>query len=223
MDAYQRMVDSWKKMIVDEQNSLWWRNLSTGELKLSHYIGFLRESYHYVKVNAQTQVYATRFFDSKKTRLIRDFISHAVEEIGHEQLALNDLKELDIDTDSIVNGTPLPMTTAFSALPIYMIQFESPLCYFGHLFHLEFIATQNGPEFINILRKLKVPTTAMSFMSEHAQLDPKHNDMMRGYVTEVVKSEDDLHAVLLGARNGCRAFSKMLDDACIYGERDFGI
>lgn len=220
MTHYERILKEWSGTLALEKDSTWSKMLAAGTLKRSHYMGYLRETYHYTRINPQTQAYATMFF-ARDHRFIRQFLTHAAEEVAHDMLALNDVVELGADRAEVMNSRPLPMTAAFSALPFLHLQFGNPLAYLGHIFHLEYIATQSGPEVASTLFKLGIPKEALSFIGEHAEVDPKHNAMMKEYIGALVKTDEDADAVTYGATVASRAFSKMIEDACSFGERDY--
>lgn len=221
MVKFETVLNEWNTSLAKERDSFWWQLLISGNVKISHYLGFLKETYHSTRVNPQTQVFATRFFDPSEQRFVQKFLRHALEEVGHDRMAVDDMIALGVPEKVILISEPGPMTVSFSGLPIYLIQFKNPLCYLGHLFHLEFIATQNGSGFIEILKSAGVPENAMTFLSEHAHIDPRHNKMMQEYIEMLCKTSTDLDAVIYGATTACRAYSKMLEDACLIGEREF--
>lgn len=221
MNYFEQINTAWNKALNRERNSYWWKALANETLKKSHYMGFLRETFHYTRINPQTQAYATMFFSPNEHRFIASFLRHAMEEVTHDRLALEDISVLGADREKIATSKPYPMTATFSALPFHMLQFGNPLQYLGHIYHLEFIATQNGAEFMTMLNKAGIPTSALTFIEDHAKIDPKHNKMMEQYISSLVKSEKDANEVIYGAVTACRAYSKMVEDAFILGEEEF--
>lgn len=221
MSSFDTVFEQWVAALEKEKRSYWWSLLSSKKLQKCHYMGYLRETYHYTKINPQTQAYATMFIGKYNHKFVRDFLKHSMEEITHDQLALDDLECLGIDRNSIVKSQPLPMTTAFSGIPFYLMQFENPLSYLGHIFHLEFLATQNGESFMNQLNALDIPKEALSFIFDHAKIDPKHNEKMVWYINSLGTSKSDVDAIIYGAEVACRAYSTMVSEACIFGEQEF--
>src|SRR5207302_1057002 len=110
------------------------------------------------------------------------FYKHAVSEIAHDLLALNDLGALGVDMEKMKQTRPLPATAAFNAFPLMQIQFTNPIAYLGYLFHLEFLPTQQGRSHIERLMSLGVPENALTFLEEHATVDIGHNKMMERYI-----------------------------------------
>jgi len=220
-NKFNRVLEAWTKVVEQERTAHWWQLIETGKLTIPNYKGYLRETYHYTGVNPQTQAFATMFFDKEKRLTIKDFLNHAVDEISHDVMALNDLENLGEDRADIVKTRPAPQTMAFSALPFYSLLFRNPLSYLGHIFHLEFLATMKGEGLLKQLLKMGIPPAGLTFISEHAEIDPKHNELMKNYIEQLVGTEDDLEAVIYGAEIACKTYSLMVSEACILGAKDF--
>ena len=80
--------------------SLWFQKLSAGDLSLSHYKGFLLETYHHAGLNPQIQAFCTMYMNRHLHKVQKMFFKHATSEIGHDVLALNDLVALGEDDRS---------------------------------------------------------------------------------------------------------------------------
>src|SRR6185436_1375902 len=62
-----------------------------------HYASVLKEIFHYVKEDPQLQALAAVYFRGSDRTMVKAFFQHAISEIGHEQMALADLKALGED------------------------------------------------------------------------------------------------------------------------------
>jgi hypothetical protein len=117
--------------------------LASGTLGRAHYVSVLREIFHYVRENPGLQTLAGSRFRGERRAVLRKFYQHATSEIGHEQLAIADLKVLGVDTSRIPFENPLPTTLPLIAFPYYQIQCRNPIGYLGCMLFLEWMPTQS--------------------------------------------------------------------------------
>ncbi|MCB0379128.1 MAG: iron-containing redox enzyme family protein [Bdellovibrionales bacterium] len=216
---FNKIFQEWQNEIDMVMNQdPWIKKLRGGELDLCHYKGFLLETYHHAGLNPQIQGYCTLYLKGNPRKIIDLFFRHASSEIGHDLLALNDLKVLGEDVEKLAGRRPLPSTIAFNAFVLHCIKHVNPLSYLGYLFHLEFLPTQNGPDYIKILKSMGVPENALTFLEEHATVDIGHNKMMEKYLKDLIQSEKDLDDIIFAAKSSCRLHTYMIADSMKNGE-----
>ena len=134
-------------------------------------------------------------------------------EIGHDQLALDDLRSLGFDTEVIPRENPLPMTTALISFPFYAIQYRGPISYLGYLYFLEFLPTSRGADIAAALSAIGVPAESVSFLHEHRTVDVHHNRLMKRYADEMVRTEAEVAEVTYTMEVTVRLFEGMLTGA----------
>jgi pyrroloquinoline quinone (PQQ) biosynthesis protein C len=216
---YEKILSEWTDQANDLNNSSWFTKFKNGQLDVRHYKGYLHETYHHTGINPQIQAFSTLYFKGNPRDMVSLFFNHANSEIGHDLLALNDLKELGVNPDSIVNSRPLPTTMALNAFVIYVIQFLNPVGYLGYLFHLEFLPTQSGKNYLTYLKSMGVKDSALGFLKEHANIDVAHNNMMKKYLEKLVHTQRDLDDLIHVARSTCVLHQKMMEGAFELGEK----
>lgn len=196
-----------------------------GNLTLDHYKSYLCQTYHYTKDNPQLQSLATVYFQGSDRKFVRMFYKHAISEIGHDELALNDLKALGVNIDKVRVENPLPSTVALNAFAFYQIYNRNPIGYLGYLFFLEFLPTSSGSRYMDLLEKAGVPREAMTFVAEHTNVDIYHNRMMEKYVAGLILTDSDLESVIYTLRGTGKLYSDMLQSAFEQAEHseDWGI
>ncbi len=91
------------------------QRLRHGDLRLAHYASYLRETYFYTREDSQIQALCTAWFRGSDREMVKPFLQHAMSEIGHDQMALDDLRSLGFDTDAIPRENPL--TTRQAKVP----------------------------------------------------------------------------------------------------------
>ena len=212
-------------IVMDEFNeSTPIRSLLCGELSLDQYKCILREIYHYAKEDPQIQALAAVFFRGKDRDFVKMFFKHATMEIGHDQMALNDLAVLGEDISLIPSTNPLPTTIGLISFPFYQINYLNPIGYLGYLYFLEYMPTQQGAAYGDALAKNGVPQESMSFLVEHMTVDVGHNKLMEKYLEGLVHNSDDLDSVVYAMKVTAQLYAQMLQGAMQQTEvrRDYG-
>lgn len=213
MNPLSIIKTEFQDVLTDFNHSQPIHRIITGDVTVDHYKEILRQIFHHARENPQIQALATVYFRGHQRSMVKDFYRHATSEIGHDQLALNDLKVLGEDVSSIPYENPLPSTTALLGFAFYQIYNLNPIGYLGYLFFLEFTPTQNGKTYMELLSKIGVPHEAMSFLEDHTVIDVGHNKLMESYVAEMVKTESDLNSVIYAMRVTGKLYADMLQAA----------
>ncbi|MBX3018625.1 MAG: iron-containing redox enzyme family protein [Bdellovibrionaceae bacterium] len=222
MGLFEDAVEVWNQEMAQQATRPWNRRLASGDLGLAHYKGFLFETYHNAGLNPQLQAYATLFIDGRPRDAFKKFFQHAISELGHDLLAIEDLEALGVARTEVLSSEPLPETRAFFANTVYSIQSRGPASYLSYLFHLEYTPTQNGPAIMQMLKAKGVPEGALTFLHEHSTVDINHLKLMRTYLSEVVRTEDE-RKLFLGCLRECIVLhTRMLEAAFENGEKMFG-
>ena len=188
-NLYERAGEYWIAKTNLLKNRPWNVRLSSGELGLAHYKGFLMETYHNAGMNPQLQAYSTMFFKKINREMTKKFYQHSISEIGHDLLAQSDLGALGVSEDFVVNSQPLPTTRAFFANTYYRIQNYGVTAYLAYLFHLEYSPVTNGPAIMQMLKGKGIPDQALSFLHEHSTVDIQHLKLMKAYLENLIPDE----------------------------------
>lgn len=204
---------AWQPVATAFMNSQPLRRIAAGDITVAHYQAIMRQIFHHARENPQLQALATVYFRGPQRQAIRKFYQHAISEIGHDQLALNDLQTLGVDVSAIPYERPLPATSALLGYAFYQVQNLNPVGYLGYLFFLEFLPTQQGSGIMQRLESLGIPHAAMTFLEDHTRIDVGHNKMMESYLELLVKTEADFDAVVYAMRTTGRLYAAMLQDA----------
>lgn len=183
------------------------------DITKAHYISLFREIFHHTRENPQLQVLATVYFRGYQREAIKQFFRHATSEIGHDQLALNDIQTLGAKTEHIPYENPLPETTALLAYPFYQIYNQNPIGYLGYLFFLEFTPTTFGKEYMECFQTIGIPPEAMTFLHDHATVDVAHNQFMQQYVAQLVQSTQDYNTVVYAMQVTANLYASMISAA----------
>ncbi len=185
-------------------------HVASGKMQREEYRSFLKQVYYYVRENPQLQALATVYFRGRQRDLVRPFYQHAVSEVGHEQLALNDFVELGGDATDVPYRNPLPATSALTAFAFYQIYNRNPLGYLGYLYFLEYIPTRSGGAIAGHLENIGVPQSAMTFLRDHMEIDIAHNRLMDRYVESLLKTEADFDSVVYAMQTTAHLYVQMV-------------
>ncbi len=218
---YDEAASFWTTQSNDLNGREWNQKLNSGMLGLPHYIGFLLETYHNAGLNPQLQGYATLYFSDKKRDVVKKFFQHAISEIAHDLLAMDDLHHLGIPKDYVLNSRPLPTTKAFFANTLYDVQRYGAPAYLAYLFHLEFSPVTNGGAIINMLKAKGIPENALSFLHEHSTVDVNHLKLMKTYMDSLVTTDEERKVFFESLHDVIVLHNRMLEGAFENGERLF--
>jgi Iron-containing redox enzyme len=224
--SYQTEIqDAFLKAMQDFSNSRALRLLSAGNVTIEHYRSLLKEIFHYAREDPQLQAQATVYFRGSDRDCVKMFFKHATSEIGHDAMALEDLRILGADVSGIPTSNPLPATTALTAYPFYQIQYRKAVGYLGYLYFLEHMPTKQGSTYAQVLSSIGVPREAMTFLLEHMSVDMAHNKLMDVYLERLVKTRADADEIIYAMRVTGQLYAEMISAAFSRADDpvDFGV
>ncbi|MEM1229373.1 MAG: iron-containing redox enzyme family protein [Pseudomonadota bacterium] len=218
------MHETFTEVIADFNDCEGMQRLWRGDLDRGHYAALMREVFHHTRENPQLQALATVFFRGEQRSMVKPFLRHAISEVGHDQLALNDAQSCGLDVSSVPSSQPLPATTALLAYPFYQIYNNNAVGYLGYLYFLEAMPTAFGERYMMTLAAMGVDRTAMSFLQDHTTIDVGHTKAMQGYIQQLITSEAELTIARYAMKVTGELYSNMVtaafasaDDADGYG------
>ncbi|MEZ4744052.1 MAG: iron-containing redox enzyme family protein [Bdellovibrionota bacterium] len=131
---------------------------------------WLAQTYYYVLQATRLLSYAASRCSFEQEEMHRSLLKGAAEEMGHELLALNDMKALSLDIESF---SELPETAAYHQTLYYAIDHDGPIALLGYFLPLEGVASLRMRP---IYEKLCQSYTrkAASFLQVHCELDVNH-------------------------------------------------
>ncbi|HUP97304.1 MAG TPA: iron-containing redox enzyme family protein [Usitatibacter sp.] len=219
IDAIAALKGEFEQVMAHFNASPALRMLAERRVTLAHYKSILREIFHYSREDPQIQALAAVRFRGTDREFVKMFFKHATMEIGHDRMALDDLRALGEDVSSIPASRPLPSTMALISFPFFQIEHREPVGYLGYLYFLEFMPTHHGAAYGAALGSLGVPESAMTFLAEHMAVDVGHNKLMEQYLRGLVHDERDLEAVVYALRVTGELYAGMLLGAIEHAER----
>jgi hypothetical protein len=213
MNAYQELQAAFQSVLREFLTNAGVRRVFEGPLSIANYASYLRQVFHHTRENPQIQALATVYFRGHQRAAIKRFFRHASSEIGHDQLALDDLNALGVDTSTLPIENPLPETTALISFPFYQIHNLNPVGYLGYLYFLEFLPTGSGNEVMHSFERAGIPREAMTFLHDHSTIDVGHNRFMHEYAQTLITNERELSSVIYAMRVTSRLYAGMVEAA----------
>lgn len=213
MNYMERLKSEFYPVLQNFNNSPAMQRLLNGNITVKHYQSLMCQIFHQARENPQLQALSTVYFRGYQRNVIKDFYKHATSEIGHDQLALNDVDACGGDISQIPYENPLPYTIALTAFAFYQIYNSDPINYLGYLFFLEFMPTHGGKDYINALLKIGVPEEAMTFVKDHTTIDLGHNKLMERYVDQLITNDRQLSAVIYSMKVTAKLYAQLIQGA----------
>ncbi len=217
MNVYEHALNHWKSEVSTLLGRPEFNLLQKNEFTLESYRWYLRETFFHTRENPISQLIATRSFSRNQHELLSRYVGHARSEISHDLLALRDFVALGGSEEEIRSGQPLPDTEAMIGYTYACAHADSPLKYLGYLFHVEALPTVQGKDYIQMLLASGVPSHAVSFLQEHAQVDPAHSKLMAYYLENLLRTKEDERVFDLSMRTGMLLHYRMIVGAISRG------
>lgn len=200
MQAPETLHSEWETCFEAMRQGEFFRKLAVRSLTIEHYKAFLREEYHNTTLNPKIMALFFSRLHTSEHAMAAKVLKHAAMEVGHNELALQDLAALGEDIEAVRHGRALPATEALAAFMVFQVEHRSPLAFLGYIYHLEALSERMAGGSGDLFGKIGVPENAMSFLKEHADADPVHTRWNREYLSTFVRTEEDLEAALYGMR-----------------------
>lgn len=197
MSFLQEFDKELEKGIKLLQDSEFYKSVMSGQNVEEIYKTYLRYCYHYVSLSSSFTPLAARRLDLKHLHVRKWILEHSAEELGHELMALNDLKKFGIDPDQ-VKKEPAPVgVVGYVSFFHYKVAIANPWSAFGVLYFLEGMAVRLAPEVLKSIGTKLDPKykTAFTFFKEHGDLDTDHLQEQKDVLLKADLSEDDKKAI----------------------------
>jgi len=189
------------------------RKIMEGKITEKEYKSILREIYFQTRETPPMMGTMTGHMRGRQREATKILFRHACAEMGHDQIALQDLRVLGEDTDQTERAYPLPETAALIGYAYHQIQHRDPAGFVGFIYFLEFIPSISGAAYMEKLESAGIPRSAMCFIEEHSTVDPAHVKLLDKYVEHIVTNEDHLEEVIYGIRCTAKLYGRMIDSA----------
>jgi pyrroloquinoline quinone (PQQ) biosynthesis protein C len=180
----------------------------SGRVSLASYIAFLTEAYHHVRHTVPLLQACRRALPPRHAWLHGPLEEYVVEEQGHDQWILDDLRACGADAQAVRDGRPAHATEVMVAYAYDTIARGNPLGFFGMVHVLEGTSVTLALAAADqIQRALALPDAAFGYLRSHGELDREHTAQF-GLLMDRIEDAADRDAIVHGAR----AFYRLYGD-----------
>lgn len=169
----------------------------------SVYADWLSQTYHFVRHSTRLLALAAAVASLEQQNWHDKMARHIREELGHERIALRDLKNLG----EIVRPE-LPQTRQFYEFPKKAIFRHGPVGLVGYMHFLETLAVQSGPHLTRVISSC-FGSNCCQFLQVHATEDIGHVKATEASLVELTTAELDLVDSLI--QTASRQYGKVLE------------
>lgn len=168
--------------------------------------------YHYTRHNPINQAFATWRVEPDRTGLLRFCFEHAAEELGHENMVLNDLRSVGMFEPGDLDAPPLPATEGFIGYLYYVGLHHGAVARLGYSYWAETVYTHIGKLLGKARDDLSLDDKQMTFFVAHAVIDEKHADDVRRAIQHHARTDAERDQILQVTRTTLRLTRHLLDD-----------
>ncbi len=161
------------------------------------YALYLTQVYHYTYHTARNQALVGVNPANTHIKYMKFCFEHALEETGHELMALHDLRGMGVPIETVDTQMP-PALAPTELLVAYLYWVSSngnPVQRLGYSFWAERSYGLVGPLVENMAAKLGLEKKNMTFYFNHAQIDDKHAQDVEKVLCLACKTDEDWQAV----------------------------
>ena len=174
---------------------------------------YMTQVYHYAYHTSRNLGLAGANLHNKDLKLMHHFFEHAIGEVGHEQMAYNDLKALGVQFSSDAEMPPtLPATEVMIAYVKYLSLSEKPYRSLGYHYWIEQPYDYILPFMQALKHNMGLNDEQMSFYVQHVRIDQKHGKDIQDIVAEVCKTDEQWDEIKEVAKTTLRLMFRMVQD-----------
>jgi len=162
-----------------------------------NYQRYLTNVWHYAQHSATVIGLAGTRCVLSHPPLAQYLLHHALEELGHDQWALDDLQALGIAEADIRKSRPVPSCAAMIGYEYYIAGYGNPVALFGWLFVLEAMGDDLGHMVAEGFKEgLELPE-GVKFLAGHGEADEEHTRDIIEHIEKNISGSDleDVHYV----------------------------
>jgi pyrroloquinoline quinone (PQQ) biosynthesis protein C len=187
------------------------QDMLSGQFTRQRYINFLIQLYPVVSHFCPLMAAAASRCADRYPELRNYLYEHIVEEKGHEQMVLDDLDSMCVDSFDVPSQLPSPPVQAMLGFNYHNIAAIDPHSVLGLVYVLEIVSSVYGGRVAQaVSRTVNLPLAqGFSFLESHASLDDEHLGELRKAMQSVQESEVE-DVVLSSVRTNFYLFRQVL-------------
>jgi len=174
---------------------------------------YLIQAYHYASHTSRNQAAVGVSMRTSNVHYLKYVYEHALEEVGHELMALHDLRALGVAIEDPARDmpAPLPETEVLIAYLYYVANFGNPVQRLGYSYWAE-SAYGVGQSFLDgITARMNLGREQLTFFHVHADIDAKHANDVEKALLKACETPADWKAVRRAAETSLRLNWAMIE------------
>jgi len=175
---------------------------------------YLIQVYHYAFHTARNQALVGANLANTHTQYMQFCFEHALEETGHELMALHDLAGIGIQfEDRSQIPAPLPATELLIAYLYYVASQGNPVQRLGYSYWSETSYSFIRAFMDMLMQSMDLQKNQMTFFYSHAHIDDKHAEDVKRILLKVCTTEQDWIAVKRVAKTTLKLTNDMFHES----------
>lgn len=157
------------------------------------YALYLTQVYHYAYHTARNQALVAVNLTNNDTHYMKFCLEHALEETGHELMALHDLRSIGVPIGDPEKDIP-PVLTATELLIAYLYWVSThgnPVQRLGYSYWAERSYSYIQSFVEGLSKSMDLKKKQMTFYFNHSNIDEKHAKEVQEITCKVCKTDDD--------------------------------
>lgn len=209
----QRLARTWAELF---SSSRFIRTIQQREMTKKLYALYMLETYHYTQHNTRNQALVAVHGQLQSRHYQKFCLTHAAEEVGHEQMALHDVLSLGLKAGDFQLPEPLPETETLIAYLYWVSTNGNPVRRLGYSFWAESCYQYVNPLIQQIRETLQLTPAQLTFFVAHAEIDQDHMAAVNEMLQKVCTSSADWEAVAEVMETSLRLTGRMME--AVYDE-----
>jgi pyrroloquinoline quinone (PQQ) biosynthesis protein C len=194
-DLFTRLDASIAELWARASASEPWQRIVAGGFSPELYRLTMIQIFHYTRHNSINQAVAAFRAEPEQLELLRFVYGHAKDELGHEKLALHDLKSIGLWRDDDALEPPLPATDALINYLYGVALRDGAVARLGYSYWAESAYEHIGPLLLAARKSLALEDRNMTFFVAHAQIDVAHAEQVRAAIVRSVQTPEQADAL----------------------------
>jgi len=181
-----------------------------GNINIDMYIAFLSQAFYHVSHTVPLLMAAGGRMSPEYEGVRGAVVEYIVEEYGHQEWILNDIRACGGDAQAVRSGRPAFSIELMIAFLYDQINRFNPMAIFGMVQVLEGTSVAIATTVAEQLQQgLQLPADALSYLTSHGSLDKEHLAFFATLMDKVDNSQDR-QAIIHSAKVVYRLYGDML-------------
>lgn len=195
-DQLQQLIEEKWTEILQQPQALQFADSMMGRDRRIYAL-YLTQVYHYACHTARNQALVAVNPANKDIQYMQFCLEHALEETGHELMAVHDLRHMGIKIDDPEKDipAPLPPTQLLISYLYRVAQHGNPVQRLGYSYWAETSYGYIRSFMDRLSENMQLQKKQLSFFYNHSTIDDKHAQDVERILLHVCRTEEDWQAV----------------------------